>query len=74
MVTKTASNRNRSQGNYITPHTPEGTKILNYLRNRCEKALNYCLSNGLKSVDDFADAVEELRFFRTYCAKLLGKC
>ncbi|MGA9378527.1 MAG: hypothetical protein WBV73_07125 [Phormidium sp.] len=60
MVTKTASNRNRSQGNYITPHTPEGTKILNYLRNRCEKALNYCLSNGLKSVDDFADAVEEL--------------
>ncbi|NES96539.1 MAG: hypothetical protein F6K32_15155, partial [Desertifilum sp. SIO1I2] len=60
MVTKTASNRSRSQGNYITPSTPEGNKILNYLRNRCEKALNYCLENGLKSVDDFADAVEEL--------------
>lgn len=60
MATKTASNRNRSQGNYITPHTPEGAKILKYLRNRCEKALDYCLENGLKSVEDFADAVEEL--------------
>lgn len=60
MATKTASNRNRSQGNYITPHTTEGAKILKYLRNRCEKALDYCLENGLKSVDDFADAVEEL--------------
>ncbi|MBE9224184.1 hypothetical protein IQ264_01685 [Phormidium sp. LEGE 05292] len=60
MPTKTASNRNRGQGNYITPHTPEGKKILSYLRNRCEKALDYCLENGLKSVEDFADAVEEL--------------
>lgn len=60
MATKTASNRNRSQGNYITPHTTEGAKILKYLRNRCEKALDYCLENGLKSVDDFADTVEEL--------------
>lgn len=60
MATKTASNRNRSQGNYITPHTPEGAKILKYLRNRCEKALDYCLENGLKSVEDFADTVEEL--------------
>lgn len=62
MATKTASNRNRNrnQGNYITPHTPEGAKILKYLRNRCEKALDYCLENGLKSVEDFADTVEEL--------------
>lgn len=59
MPTKTAS-RNRSQGNYITPNTAEGKKILNYLRNRCEKALDYCLENGLTSVEDFADAVEEL--------------
>ncbi|OKH31968.1 hypothetical protein NIES2119_27475 [[Phormidium ambiguum] IAM M-71] len=60
MATKTVSNRNRNQGNYITPHTPEGAKILKYLRNRCEKALDYCLENGLKSVEDFADTVEEL--------------
>lgn len=59
MPTKTAS-RSRSQGNYITPNTAEGKKILNYLRNRCEKALDYCLENGLTSVEDFADAIEEL--------------
>jgi hypothetical protein len=59
MPTKTAS-RNRSQGNYITPNTAEGKKILNYLRNRCEKALDYCQENGLTSVEDFADAIEEL--------------
>ncbi|MEG3893987.1 hypothetical protein QT973_26730 [Microcoleus sp. Z1_A1] len=59
MATKTAS-RSRSQGNYITPNTAEGKKILNYLRNRCEKALDYCLENGLTSVEDFADAIEEL--------------
>ena len=59
MATKTAY-RSRSQGNYITPNTAEGKKILNYLRNRCEKALDYCLENGLTSVEDFADAIEEL--------------
>jgi len=59
MATKTAS-RSRSQGNYITPNTAEGKKILNYLKNRCEKALDYCLENGLTSVEDFADAIEEL--------------
>ncbi|MEG4801277.1 hypothetical protein QUB63_18145 [Microcoleus sp. ARI1-B5] len=59
MATKTAS-RSRSQGNYITPNTAEGKKILNYLRNRCEKALDYCQENGLTSVEDFADAIEEL--------------
>ncbi|WP_445249105.1 hypothetical protein [Microcoleus sp. OTE_8_concoct_300] len=59
MPTKTAS-RSRSQGNYITPNTAEGKKILNYLRNRCEKALDYCQENGLTSVEDFADAIEEL--------------
>ncbi|MEG4484146.1 hypothetical protein [Microcoleus sp. D2_18a_B4] len=59
MATKTAY-RSRSQGNYITPNTAEGKKILNYLRNRCEKALDYCLDNGLTSVEDFADAIEEL--------------
>jgi hypothetical protein len=59
MATKTAY-RSRSQGNYITPNTAEGKKILNYLRNRCEKALDYCQENGLTSVEDFADAIEEL--------------
>ena len=59
MAIKTAS-RSRSQGNYITPNTAEGKKILNYLKNRCEKALDYCLENGLTSVEDFADAIEEL--------------
>ena len=59
MPTKTAS-RSRSQGNYITPNTAEGKKILNYLKNRCEKALDYCLENGLTSIEDFADAIEEL--------------
>ena len=59
MATKTAY-RSRSQGNYITPNTAEGKKILNYLKNRCEKALDYCLENGLTSVEDFADAIEEL--------------
>jgi len=59
MTTKTAY-RSRSQGNYITPNTAEGKKILNYLKNRCEKALDYCLENGLTSVEDFADAIEEL--------------
>jgi hypothetical protein len=59
MATKTAY-RSRSQGNYITPNTAEGKKILNYLRNRCEKALDYCLENGLTSVEDFADVIEEL--------------
>ena len=59
MPTKTAY-RSRSQGNYITPNTAEGKKILNYLRNRCEKALDYCQENGLTSVEDFADAIEEL--------------
>src|SRR4028118_228222 len=59
MATKTAS-RSRSQGNYITPNTAEGKKILNYLRNRCEKALDYCQENGLTSVEHFADAIEEL--------------
>lgn len=60
MATRTATNKNRSQGNYITPDTSAGRKILNYLKDRCEKALDYCLDNGLGSIEDFADAVEEL--------------
>ncbi|MCU0546125.1 MAG: hypothetical protein MUE44_28810 [Oscillatoriaceae cyanobacterium Prado104] len=56
MTTRTKQRKS----NYITTDTAEGKKILNYLRNRCEKALDYCLEQGLTGVEDFADAVEEL--------------
>ncbi len=58
MVTYARQKAKKSQ--YLTADTATGQKILNYIRKRCEKALAYCVEQELTTVEDFAEALEQL--------------
>jgi ribonuclease HI len=45
---------------YITPNTKRGKQALQYLHKQCDKALNFCQQEGLTTLEDFAEALEEI--------------
>ncbi len=59
MVTyKTQKNQKQSQ--YLTADTKQGKVVLKYLHKYCEKALAYCQQQGLTTLEDFAEALEQI--------------
>ncbi|NER29169.1 MAG: hypothetical protein F6J89_16425 [Symploca sp. SIO1C4] len=52
--------RKGKKSQYLTADTETGEKILNYMKKRCEKALAYCIDQQLTTVEDFAEALEQL--------------
>ncbi len=59
MVTyKTQKNKKQSQ--YLTADTKQGKVVLKYLHKYCEKALAYCQQQGLTTLEDFAEALEQI--------------
>ncbi|MGK7875426.1 MAG: hypothetical protein AB4426_19635 [Xenococcaceae cyanobacterium] len=56
----TYAKRKGKKTQYLTADTQAGKKILNYMKKRCEKALAYCIDQQLTTVEDFAEALEQL--------------
>ncbi len=52
--------KNKKQSKYLTADTKQGKVVLKYLHKYCEKALAYCQQQGLTTLEDFAEALEQI--------------